>query len=343
MRRAAAARVSNQFLYDRSGMAVIEESVAQRGFMPISVSMIVPDNMPPMSLYLKRTPDAAPRLYRGSDYPVTKDDLEELTKTGIKTLYLSCGEHGTLQQYLRENLSDMLHDETISLKQRFGALNEVMRDVLSECFRQDDTGETIEHVRGLGEQAVEMMCRDDIVTSDICDVMYHDYHTFTHSANVAYYVVMLAKAIGIDDQEQLEQLATGGLLHDLGKLSVPDSILTKPSRLEEDEFEQIKQHPKTGFIRLCDRDDLTFAQLMMVYQHHERLDGNGYPVGVVGDGIHYWAKITSVVDIYEALTANRPYRRGMPPEEAFAIMDRQSGPALDPELYQCWKKTIAQR
>jgi HD-GYP domain-containing protein (c-di-GMP phosphodiesterase class II) len=82
---------------------------------------------------------------------------------------------------------------------------------------------------------------------------------------------------------------------------------------------------------------------MMVYQHHERLDGNGYPVGVVGEGIHYWAKLTSVVDIYEALTANRPYRRGMPPKEAFAIMDRQSGPALDPELYQCWKKTIVQR
>lgn len=342
VRRALATELRVSFVYDRPGMAVIEESVAQRGFMPISVSMIVPDDMPAMSLYLKRTPDAAPRLYRGAEYPVTKKDLEELTKAGIKTLYLSCGEHATLQQYLRDNLSDILHDETISLKQRFGALNEVMRDVLSECFKRDDTGETIDHVQGLGEQAVEMMCRDDIVTSDICDVMYHDYHTFTHSANVAYYVVMLAKASGINDQSQLEQMATGGLLHDLGKLSIPDSILTKPSRLEEQEFELIKQHPKTGFIRLCDRDDLKFAQLMMVYQHHERLDGNGYPVGVGGEEIHYWAKITSVVDIYEALTANRPYRRGMPPEEAFAIMDRQSGPALDPEIYQCWKKTIAQ-
>jgi HD-GYP domain-containing protein (c-di-GMP phosphodiesterase class II) len=332
-----------QFRRDAPGMVVIEEALSQRGFMPISVSMIVPDNMPAMSLYLKRTPDAAPRLYRGAEYPVTNEDLAELLKAGIKTLYLSCSEHATLQQYLRENLSDVLHDESISLKQRFGALNEVMRDVLSECFKQGDTTETVQQIRGLGQRAVEMICRDDIVTSDICDVLYHDYHTFTHSANVAYYVVMLAKAIGISDPAQLEEMATGGLLHDLGKLAVPDAILTKPSRLEDGEYQIIKQHPTTGFIRLCDRKDLTFAQLMMVYQHHERLDGKGYPVGIVGKEIHEWARMTSVVDIFEALTANRPYRREMPAEEAFAIMDRQAGPALDPDIYQCWKMTIEQR
>ncbi len=324
-------------------MAITEEPVALRGFMPISVAMFVPDTMPPMSLYLKRTPDAPPRLYRGRDYPITQADLDALSAEGVKTLYLSCGEHVTLQRYLREHLTDVLSDESTSLKQRFGALNEVMRDVLSECFRRDDTTETVAQVKELGEQAVAMMCRDDIVSSDICDVMYHDYHTFTHSANVAYYVVMLAKAIGIGDQAELESLATGGLLHDLGKLSVPDTILTKPARLEDDEFELIKRHPKIGFLRLCDREDLSLGQLMMVYQHHERLDGNGYPVGVVGDEIHHWAQLTSVVDIYEALTANRPYRKGMPADEAFVIMDRLSGTALNSELYECWKKTISQR
>ena len=324
-------------------MTITREPVALKGLMPISVAMIVPDTMPPMSLYVKHTPESPPRLYRGRNYPITQPDLDTLAKEGVTTLYLSCGEHAALQQYLRDNLSEVLSNESISLKQRFGALNEVMRDVLSDCFRQNDTSGTVTQVKELGEQAAEMMSRDDIVNSDICDVLYHDYHTFTHSANVAYYVVMLAKAVGIGDQAELELLATGGLLHDLGKLSIPDSILTKPARLDEDEFELIKRHPKLGFLRLCDRDDLSLGQLMMVYQHHERFDGNGYPVGVVGEEIHYWAQLTSVVDIYEVLTANRPYRRGMPAHEVFVIMDRLSGPSLNPELYECWKKTISQR
>ncbi len=95
-------------------------------------------------------------------------------------------------------------------------------------------------------------------------------------------------------------------------------------------------HPTVGFEQLNFREDLTDGQLMMVYQHHERLDGKGYPVGVVDSEIHPWAKICSVVDVYEALTSYRPYRSPMPRKKVFEIMERDSGAAFDAEVLACW-------
>ena len=151
---------------------------------------------------------------------------------------------------------------------------------------------------------------------------------------------MLAKALGIVDRQCLERIATGGLLHDLGKLEIPEAILTKEGKLTDQEFATIKRHPTIGFRKLCHRTDLDFAQLMMVYQHHERLDGKGYPVGVGTGEIHEWGRICAIADVFEALTSTRPYRAAMRPKAAFDIMDRQSTTGFDTEMYQCWKMTI---
>jgi HD-GYP domain-containing protein (c-di-GMP phosphodiesterase class II) len=171
-------------------------------------------------------------------------------------------------------------------------------------------------------------------------VLHHDYHTFTHSANVAYYSVLLAKASGITDYHELQQIATGALLHDIGKLDISETILNKRGRLNDDEWDIIKRHPTTGLRLLSSHDDLNFAQLMMAYQHHERMDGSGYPVGVSENNIHPWAQICAIADIYEAITSHRPYRPGLPKEETIAILERQAGTRLNQGLWQCWKKII---
>lgn len=132
-------------------------------------------------------------------------------------------------------------------------------------------------------------------------------------------------------------VAIGAMLHDLGKSEIPDVILNKPGKLTDHEFRIVTTHPTIGFLKLGKRADITFAQLMMVYQHHEHLDGTGYPVRVSGDEIHPWARICAVADVFEALTSNRPYRAGMSMEVAFRIMDRQVGSFFDAEVYERWK------
>ncbi|MDG2220500.1 MAG: HD domain-containing protein [Rubripirellula sp.] len=138
------------------------------------------------------------------------------------------------------------------------------------------------------------------------------------------------------DTDDVQKITTAGLLHDLGKLKINQRILRTPRKLTSEEFEIIKSHPTLGFEQLAFREDLCEGQLMMVYQHHERLDGGGYPVGVVDSEIHPWAKICAVVDVYEALTSFRPYRSPMPKEKVFEIMRRESGKSFDPELLACW-------
>ena len=161
--------------------------------------------------------------------------------------------------------------------------------------------------------------------------------TFTHSANVAFYLGMLASELGYSKSD-IELLTTAGLLHDLGKLGIQEQILCKPGKLSDEEFDVIRMHPTIGFEQLCQREDLTDGQLMVVYQHHERLDGRGYPVEAVESEIHDWAKMCAVVDVFEALTSFRPYRSPMPRRKAIEILVRDIGKAFDPEALACWKK-----
>lgn len=182
-----------------------------------------------------------------------------------------------------------------------------------------------------------LISENEVVASELFDVLQHDYHTYTHSYNVASYAMLLAQEVGIRDEDQLQGISMGGLLHDLGKLRIPNYILTKKERLSEAEWQTIQRHPTDGFIALAERPDVTFDQLMMVYQHHEKLDGSGYPVGIDGDEIHVLARICTVVDIFEALTSNRPYRNPNTTKEALEILDQMAPTKLDGDMVKCWK------
>ncbi len=319
-------------------MVALAES--QAGYVPISVSTLVPDRSVGVRLYLRESKDVKPRLYCAENVPFEDQDQRRLLQRGIRTLYISTNDHHRFQAYLRENLDGILQDDTIPVKERFGSLNLVVRDVLSEAFSRKSTDETVDTTHYLAHLCVEFLDRDDCVARELFRVMYHDYHTFTHSANVSYFCVMLAKSAGFHDKQMLHEIAVGGLVHDIGKLDIPDRILLKPGKLDDREFDIIKNHPRDGFLKLSHRTDLSKGQLRMVYQHHERIDGMGYPVGCHGSEIHDWAKICAVVDVFEALTANRPYRKGMPVAAAFEIMDRGVGKAFDEDYLACWKSTI---
>lgn len=137
-----------------------------------------------------------------------------------------------------------------------------------------------------------------------------DPYTCGHSERVARIAVLLAKELGCGAKE-LQTLYMGGLLHDVGKIGIEDSVLRKPGRLTDEEFEHIKQHPTLGYNILADVKQ--FNELLpIVLHHHEQFNGGGYPSGLVGEETHWLARITSVADAYDAMTSDRPYRKGMP-------------------------------
>ena len=304
-------------------------------YIPVSVTTLQPADEAGINLYARDDGENYV-LFCGEGCPIQKEDLNHLRARGVKQLFIESGSRESYQQYLRD-LIDSDDDHEVDPAARVGALNGVVRDVLETSFREGDTDETVDEATKLGSMTADIVCNDRFASGDLFKVLHHDYATFTHSANVAFYAGMLAAEIGFD-AEDVQKVTTGGLLHDLGKLSIDEKILSKPGKLNDDEFRAIKMHPTLGLTQLCDRDDLTEGQLMMVYQHHERLDGNGYPVGIVEEEIHLWAKICAVVDVFEALTSHRPYRSPMAKARVIELMDRDSGKAFDPEILACWVK-----
>jgi putative two-component system response regulator len=145
-----------------------------------------------------------------------------------------------------------------------------------------------------------------------------DPYTEGHCERLSEYSVALAKRIGLSDELRVA-LRRGGIVHDVGKVAVPDHILLKPGRLTEEEWAVMKTHPGVGE-KIC-RPLKSFRLVIPIIRyHHEKLDGTGYPDGLKGDQIPITARVLQTVDIYDAMTTHRPYRKAMPPEEALAQM-----------------------
>lgn len=310
-------------------------------YFSVSVNVFVPERCAGVRLYLADGGSQAMKLYRAETVPFEEKDRRRLAENGVRFLYVRHADQARFQAYLRENLPEVLADETVPLTQRLASLNEVVRDVLAAAFHGGNIDQTVQTSKDLAENCVAMLSREDVVAREVVRVLHHDYHTFTHSANVAFYCVLLANALGIRQPETLHEIAVGGFLHDLGKLDIPQWILNKPDRLTDQEYEIVQDHPRNGFLKLCHRTDLDLGQLMMAYHHHERIDGGGYPVGCSRAELHDWARICKVVDVFEAMTSDRPYRSGISIKDVLELMDRGSGKVFDEDMLKCWKTIIA--
>ena len=167
-------------------------------------------------------------------------------------------------------------------------------------------------------------------------------HPYTrgHSDRVTFYALGIGTLLNLPPQE-LERLRQSTLLHDVGKLAIPDAILDKPGRLDEEEYRRIRQHPIHG-VRILEAVDLEGTFLDVVAYHHERWDGQGYPYGLQGEEIPLLARIVAVADVFDALTSERPYRKPATFREALAYLQREAGRAFDPAVVKAFRAFLRQ-
>ncbi len=166
-----------------------------------------------------------------------------------------------------------------------------------------------------------------------------DSDTDAHNYRVKLYAVALAEAMELPRRE-IADLVAGAFLHDVGKIGIPDSILLKPGKLTDDEFRIMKTHALLGIEIVEDNQWLTGAACT-IRHHHERFDGTGYPDGLVGDAIPRVARIFAVVDVFDALTSERPYKKPMELADAISIIVHDSGRHFDPEVVSIFKGVAA--
>ena len=156
-----------------------------------------------------------------------------------------------------------------------------------------------------------------------------DPYTHGHSQRVSDFSVAIAKEMNLPP-EVIHHIRIGGLLHDVGKIGIPDGILTKPGRLTEDEFRKMKEHPAIGE-NIMGQVRMLKNELPALSEHHERFDGSGYPRGLTGEEISLVGRIVATADAFDAITSNRPYRQELSAEEALEILNEARGTHLDPQ------------
>ena len=157
-----------------------------------------------------------------------------------------------------------------------------------------------------------------------------DTYTRGHSDRVSEYSVLIGKHLGLSEDD-LHTLKIGGIFHDIGKIGIPDSILLKEAKLTDDEYSQIKNHPAIGKHILA---NATIFQsiIPIIFHHHERFDGRGYPSGLVGENIPLFARIAAVADTFDAMTSKRSYRNALPLEVVIEEIEKCSGTQFDPKI-----------
>jgi putative nucleotidyltransferase with HDIG domain len=157
-----------------------------------------------------------------------------------------------------------------------------------------------------------------------------DPYTAGHQRRVASLACAIAEELKMSE-DRIDKIRMGGLIHDIGKIYIPAEILTKPGRLSKIEFEMMKSHPEVGY-KILQQVDFIPAIAQMVHQHHERMDGSGYPLGISGDDILMESMIIAVADIVEAMASHRPYRPSLGIEKALDMIVAERGKLFDPQV-----------
>ncbi|NBF04951.1 DUF3391 domain-containing protein [Pseudomonas sp. Fl5BN2] len=200
-------------------------------------------------------------------------------------------------------------------------------------------------------QALEMQQAEELVVQIAQSVLRHpnalislarlknaDDYTYMHSVAVCALMLATARQLGLSE-DYIRLAGIAGLLHDVGKLTIPDSILNKPQKLSDSEFEQVKRHPEAGGAILRQSSDVDAVVLDVCLHHHEKADGSGYPHRLAGSQISLFAQMGAVCDVYDAVTSNRPYNRGWDPAEAIQRMSTWKG-HFDQRVFQAFVKSV---
>jgi HD-GYP domain-containing protein (c-di-GMP phosphodiesterase class II) len=229
-------------------------------------------------------------------------------------------------------LPDMLKEET-----RAKSISQ-----LRKAFDDVQTGQSLDldAIKDTVINIIDEVLANARILVNLTDIRTYDSYTFGHCVNVCVLSILTGHKLQLNELE-MRDLAVGAILHDIGKVKVPKEVLQKPGPLTEEEFELVKKHTTHGFDILRHNNDLSILIAHIAYQHHERLQGQGYPRGLKDSQIHKYAQIVAVADSFDAMTSERVYRGAIPPVKAVATLREMSGDFFAPEVVEALVSTIA--
>lgn len=266
---------------------------------------------------------------------------KELSQSNIQRLL----DLNVTQVYIDDpRTSDLVIEDAISETTRSRAVK-VVYETFSQMIESRKWMRSIANprlgreFRGVFEDILYDLQSKKQVMLQLTGIYTTDNYLYSHSVNVGIYSAALGMALGLK-RDQLIDLGIGAILHDIGKTMVPMEILMKPGKLTDEEYALMKQHAFWGYEILKEHDDIPLISAHCALQHHERLDGSGYPRSLYGDQIHLYGQIVGIADVYDALTSNRVYRKAYLPHEALEILFASTG-QFDSDLIRKFRDNVA--
>lgn len=291
----------------------------------------------------------------------SSEDLNTLQTCGIQEVWIdtamgidvesdvvaiSAEEH---QQKIAEELQRMAASTPqviakISIQQELETARKLQaksKAAVTSMFNEVRMGNAIKvsEAAPLVEEISQSITRNPEAFLNLARLKTKDDYTYMHSVAVCALMIALGKQLGLNSAD-LKEVGLAGLLHDVGKMMIPDDILNKPGKLTDEEFEIIKGHPMKGWELLHGSPDITATALDVCLHHHERVDGKGYPDKLSGDKLTLFARMGAVCDVYDALTSNRCYKNGWEPADTIRKMAEWKDGHFDERVFQAFVKTI---
>ncbi|KYH34729.1 cyclic di-GMP phosphodiesterase response regulator RpfG [Clostridium tepidiprofundi DSM 19306] len=190
------------------------------------------------------------------------------------------------------------------------------------------------------EDMVEHIIEEGDITKSLYDIKTYDNYTYMHSIDTSIMATFLGLSMEFNELE-LKDLAVGAILHDIGKTRVPRRIICKKGKLTEDEFDEVKKHPVYGKEMLEKQFSISNKALSAIEQHHERIDGKGYPYGLKDEQISKFGKVVAICDVYDAISNDRTYRKKFSPNEAYELIMAGTGTMFDQKIVNNFRNTFA--
>jgi len=304
-------------------------------YKPITQNSLIENTRAGTDLYIKSCANGVPRyvLFCRGDEAFSNKRKEELIRRNIKLLYTPERSFRGYVTSRGKNLKTIIVNKKRCSEEKSSLVYHVAKYLVKDLLCNPGSGIIINGVKDWVDNTVYYILQDKNAFSCLLKIIAHDSKTYIHSVNITVLGLLFGKHLALD-QHSLNCLGLGMLLHDLGKVEIPLEILNKPGKLSKHEYEIAKMHPENGLKCLEERENIPKESLDVVIQHHENYDGTGYPNGIGRRDIHLFGRISRIIDVYDAINTNKPYKTAKRPFHALAEMREKMLNCFDKELFK---------
>ena len=302
-------------------------------YLPIDTETIQPGTQQPFKFYFKASDGNMVPCNIGGEASngEVSDRIQEVNIT--EKLYIQKKDKTNYYLYVEENLENILFNPRIDTAVKAKTAYNTIMNVAESLFK-GPKAKTIQRYKKIIFTTTEFIFEDDEALQKMISLTTFDFSIYNHNVNVGIFGIGLAKELlGSDKEHDFHEMAAGFFLHDIGLSTVPGDILNKKGLLSPVEWKFIKKHPAEGCRILGQFGALTTEAKIIVYQHHERHNGKGYPEGLKGSDIHIYGKICAISDVFDGLTSYRPYKNEYSSFNALKILKNEMSRDFDPEIF----------